>query len=656
MPLDLSTDRFRAVLYTLILTAAASWVMFTNLGGPRLEGDEAWYAMATDHVRESGEWLTLRVHPPEPYFGKPPLYMWLSVATYDLAPDLETKYRLWSALFGVGCVAATCVLGAMLLSPEIGAIGGGLLLTNRQFLFEHGARDGAMDTGLTFLLLVTLILYWRTRDARVGWGLWIGIGITTGIAWLLKPFFGLPLLLVIAVHRAHYRHDLPGRRWIAGLILAFVVMLAVGLPWYLVQWARFGRQFFDMIVGVQIVDRFATALHGGESRGHWFYVQEIMRSSYAFYVFVPAAVWAMVAAVRGTARAQFGLLALIVVAWVAVPSLSTTKFLHYAYLAFPAIGLLIAAGGAALCRLIQPRTSAPADTATPRPVSRIAFIVAAIALTLLICQEAMNEMPRDQKKHLAWEVYRTFQPAIERGEARLIIAGLTSPPGGSAGEPELLPADLFYLRHMNAPTRVSTQAELESAMAIPKPTVALLARTLDWRPVWDRLSLDSRTDERFHFEHRFFTVAAVDVQRLLEPRLASGVTSPHLEIAGAPAAMPFTFERAITVRVRPPLPQQDARLVLTFRRVTPTQSQRVRCRINGVDNLTFNQTPIAFAESMSLSLDLEHDRRGSTAPRDVTIVLTSADDRTPHETIRAEVTEVRLWIQPEVARERAQQQ
>src|SRR5829696_2840963 len=79
----------RCVIYTCLLAAAAAWVMFTNLGGPRIEGDEARYALCVDQMRRSGEWLSMSPHPPYPYFEKPPLYMWMTAATYRLVPGFE---------------------------------------------------------------------------------------------------------------------------------------------------------------------------------------------------------------------------------------------------------------------------------------------------------------------------------------------------------------------------------------------------------------------------------------------------------------------------------------------------------------------------------------------------------------------------------------
>lgn len=188
------------LLVALALTVVAAWVLFSSLGAARMEPDESLYALATDRVRASGEWLTLRPHPPAPYFNKPPLYVWLSALTYDRVPGFEAKYRFWSALFGTAAVAMTGALGTRLFRPAVGLVAGLLLLTNRSFLRDHGARFGGMDAGLTACMAAALWLHWvgRTGAARV-WP-WACIGLAAGAASLLKPLAGLPIVAVIGLH------------------------------------------------------------------------------------------------------------------------------------------------------------------------------------------------------------------------------------------------------------------------------------------------------------------------------------------------------------------------------------------------------------------------------------------------------------------------
>jgi len=177
----------RAVQYFVTLLIVSVPVIFTNLGSARLDGDEAHYALCADHILQSGEWLTLSPHPPQPYFAKPPMYMWMTAATYRWLGGFEFRYRFWSGLFGVGCLLLTFIFGTMLFSAEMGLIAAGLLLTNRQFLLEHGARAGDMDTAVTFCVLAACIGYWLATARARPWRGWVLVGIGAGVACLFKP-------------------------------------------------------------------------------------------------------------------------------------------------------------------------------------------------------------------------------------------------------------------------------------------------------------------------------------------------------------------------------------------------------------------------------------------------------------------------------------
>src|SRR5580765_5318327 len=72
---------WRPIQYSVALLMVSVPVIFTNLGGPRMEGDEAHYALCGDHILQSGQWLPLSPHPPRPYSAKPPMYMWMTAAT-----------------------------------------------------------------------------------------------------------------------------------------------------------------------------------------------------------------------------------------------------------------------------------------------------------------------------------------------------------------------------------------------------------------------------------------------------------------------------------------------------------------------------------------------------------------------------------------------
>ena len=193
--------RMRAVIYCLVLATLASVLMFWELGEDALFSDEAQYALIVQNMKKpGGSWLYVSPYPPTAYHQKPPLYFWLTASTYDLLGREEFAFRAWSAGAGVGAVVLTCVLGAMLFTPEIGALAGLLLMTNRAFVLVHGARSGTLDALLTFLVLAGALAYWLGARRGLGWKTWAVVGLFAGLASLTKPLAGVPLVGLLALH------------------------------------------------------------------------------------------------------------------------------------------------------------------------------------------------------------------------------------------------------------------------------------------------------------------------------------------------------------------------------------------------------------------------------------------------------------------------
>ncbi len=472
---------WRAVQYAVALLVVSVPVIFTNLGSARLDGDEAHYALCVDHILQSGEWLTLSPHPPRPYFAKPPLYMWLTAGTYRWLGGFEFKYRVWSAVFGVGCVLLTFVLGTMLFSAEMGLISAGLLLTNRQFLLEHGARAGDMDTGVTFCVLVACIGYWLAIARDRSCGGWLLVGFGAGAACLFKPAGGAIAVLLLAIH-ALLLSGRNVRRTIGGLVVALFVGLSIATPWYLIQWARFHDSFLRAIVS----ESQGTVLTGrpGETQPAPFYLSAITLSSWVFYLFVPATIFAAISAARdAAARRQYALLSLLIAGWVLLLSLSRAKFIHYAYPVFPMIALAITAMLAEAARWIARRRQWK-----PQAMSAM-FGIACVILLIASVRFAVGIMPRQNKKYAAWETYKSLAPEITSQRARLVFCGLPTQSVESFAI-GLKSSDLLYLTHMDRREELADARQLDELLASGQPALVLISKFGAWgeHPVHTRIS------------------------------------------------------------------------------------------------------------------------------------------------------------------------
>ena len=73
--------------------------------GPLRHWDEAWYAEVSREMLDAGDWLTPRWNG-EPWFHKPPLAYWGTMASFSAFGISEPSARLFSSLCGSLTIAA----------------------------------------------------------------------------------------------------------------------------------------------------------------------------------------------------------------------------------------------------------------------------------------------------------------------------------------------------------------------------------------------------------------------------------------------------------------------------------------------------------------------------------------------------------------------
>jgi 4-amino-4-deoxy-L-arabinose transferase-like glycosyltransferase len=542
----------RTVVYCLVSAALASVLMFWELGADALTADEAQYALVVQNIKRSGEWLYVSPYPPAPYFQKPPLYFWLTALTYDRlgGPD-ELAYRAWSAAAGVGAVVLTCVLGAMLLTPEIGALAALLLLTNKAFLLVHGARSGTFDALVTFLITAGVVIYWAAGRGRRGWIGWIGVGVCAGLASLTKPFVGVPLVVLLAIHSLFVERGgaTPGRRGV-GILLGILSLVAVAAPWYEAQRHKYPA-FAGEMFGKNLVERVTQGVDDKQLESWYFYPELITKSSLPFALAIPAVAFAFgVWVAGGTAwRSRYALLTLIGGGWVLLFSLSASKAIHYVYPTFPALAVMIAAGAVVLARKIGERW-----TLTPAGRTRAAVATAILVTACVAFQYGRIlylAIPADRSAYVPWEMYRALSPAIRAGDARVIIAGFPQMQTEWRSALGLRARDCYYLEQLRAlPSTMWLRdaTELSRVLQGRIPALVIVSARADARGMLDELTRQQRVDERFVYTHEGYTAVGTDLARLLDVVARPGETKPIAQIDQA--ASPGTFRLTITPPVQ----------------------------------------------------------------------------------------------------------
>jgi 4-amino-4-deoxy-L-arabinose transferase-like glycosyltransferase len=255
---------------TLPLLLLAALTFFAGLGrGAITDSDEAFYAESSREMVTSGDWIT-PYYNYEPRFQKPVLYYWLTSATYLIVGATEMGARLWAAMAGVGLVLVTAAAGRRWYDESTGLLAGAIVATN--FGYFSIGRMALPDLPLTFCITLAIwaALVSTLEQERSPRKFVILAALGLGLGFLMKGPVGLiiPLLVIVPVLAIE-------RRSIAltpsDIVLGFVIMVAVAVPWYVVMWFTHGNAYLQSFFVGDNFERFATDRFN-DPRPWWFYL------------------------------------------------------------------------------------------------------------------------------------------------------------------------------------------------------------------------------------------------------------------------------------------------------------------------------------------------------------------------------------------------
>jgi 4-amino-4-deoxy-L-arabinose transferase-like glycosyltransferase len=341
-----STARWVSTMARAVIFVTASIVVLARLGdGSLVSWDEALYAQQAKEMARTGDWLT-PTWSYQPWFHKGPLYFWVAAPLIRVFGETEFWVRLPSALCGIMLIMITYAIGKHLGGAMVAVLGALILLVNFGFLWY--ARSSYLAVMLTFLSFAALYSFLRVRDDQRWWYL---LCVSLALAFMLKSVAVfipiIPIVLELALDRRS-RLALRSRHvWLAIGVGGLIVV-----PWHAWMSLLYGREFWDVYAGVNVVGRATRALEG-QGGDPWYYI-DILRRQYFPWLFLlpPAVLLAAREALRGGTTARM-LLTTVVVVFSAF-TLASTKLPWYIVPLYPAASILIAS---MLARWIRPRLS-----------------------------------------------------------------------------------------------------------------------------------------------------------------------------------------------------------------------------------------------------------------------------------------------------------
>ncbi len=341
-----SRGSFHVLFLVVAILAAAGFLLFWKLGDASFRnGDEAMYAQCAREMVASGEYLTVSLQG-EPFLEKPPFKMWMIMLGYRLFGINELGARFSSALFALGAVALTLLLGRLIHGTATGLIAGVILVSSPQFIHEHVGRTAEMEPETVFLYVSSMSCLWLAQRSD-RW--FYVLGGTLGIMALTKGPVILPAFAITALFLIMRKPRMPITPRV--VVLAVLIFLAVALPWHIHQLVVHGNLFRRVYLDLQILSRFTGDVPGeairtviGIKKGFWFgfYPSVIFHSMFPWSLLIlPALAYQIRDVLSRPSNAERLLLLWILVFAVTVTS-SRGKLPWYAVPMLPALALSVA--------------------------------------------------------------------------------------------------------------------------------------------------------------------------------------------------------------------------------------------------------------------------------------------------------------------------
>jgi 4-amino-4-deoxy-L-arabinose transferase-like glycosyltransferase len=258
-------ERFFWPLFGAILALMAFNSFFALEGMHIRDFDEARYGVAASEMLHSHSALVATYAGATEYWNlKPPLGYWLLELSYQVFGETPFALRVPAALSGLVLVALTILFARSVAGAGVGLLAGVILATCFGFLGHHAVRSGDLDAPLALSLFPILFLVPRLAAAR--WAR-LALGLTLGLAFLLKSFAILPFMAAAAIYCVVTWGPGSWRLWVLPLAIA----LLITVTWAVARSAGDSGEFVHRMVVEDLLQRSTSQVDPGKN-GPWDYL------------------------------------------------------------------------------------------------------------------------------------------------------------------------------------------------------------------------------------------------------------------------------------------------------------------------------------------------------------------------------------------------
>lgn len=238
-----------------LLFIFASIYILGNVGmGSLTTWDEALYAIISKNILKTGTWLVL-FEQGEPWFDKPPLYMWVTAFFYKIFGINEFAVRLGSGLSGIAAVLIAYMFIKNIYNKNAAIFAALILLAMPHFL--HFSKMGMMDAAISFAVFLMIYLFWLGRE-KPGYLFLSGAALALG--YYIKgfaAFSGLFIIIIYCIFAKDLRY-LFKRQFILGILFSLLCIFL----WHLFQYIIAGPDALKKYFVANIFERAVSTLQG----------------------------------------------------------------------------------------------------------------------------------------------------------------------------------------------------------------------------------------------------------------------------------------------------------------------------------------------------------------------------------------------------------
>ncbi|MGO3406226.1 ArnT family glycosyltransferase [Marinomonas sp.] len=231
---------------------------------PLMDTTEARYGEMARIMVETGNWVTPMFDYNVPFWGKPPMFTWLSSVGFSLFGITELAARLPHLLVGLGVLWLTYLLAKThFQSRRMGLFSASVLASTFSFILISGAVT--TDTALTFSITLSMVSFWFAWNKKHPiWGYLFFVGLALGMLSkgpLALILVGISLTLWL-LPNARWKKLWQALPWGYGSLL----FLLIALPWYaLAEYRTPG--FLDYFIVGEHIKRFVIGGWQGDLYG-----------------------------------------------------------------------------------------------------------------------------------------------------------------------------------------------------------------------------------------------------------------------------------------------------------------------------------------------------------------------------------------------------